>query len=56
VCGIILFRAVIILFVVVLVVGTRCTSVLSAAPICISPDVGVWALNKWYQSMGSVVR
>jgi hypothetical protein len=46
-CGIILFKAVIVLFVavgVVLVVDTCCTSVISAAPICTSPSVGLhWA-------------
>jgi hypothetical protein len=40
---------------VVLVVGTCCTSVISDAPICTSPGVGVWAPNKWYQSTDSVV-
>jgi hypothetical protein len=46
-CGIILFKVVIVLFVavgVVLVVDTCCTSVISAAPICTSPSVGLhWA-------------
>jgi hypothetical protein len=59
VCGIILFRTVIVLFVaveIVLVVGTCSISVVFATPICFSLGVGVWAPNKWYQSMGSVVR
>jgi hypothetical protein len=59
VCGIVLFRTVIVLFVdvgVVLVVDTCCTSIVSATPICTSPDVSLWAPNKWYQSMSSVVR
>jgi hypothetical protein len=44
VCEIVLFRAIIVLFVtvgVVLVVGTCCTIVVSAAPICTSHSVGV---------------
>jgi hypothetical protein len=49
VCEIVLFRVVIVLFVavgVVLIVDTYYTSVVSAAPICISPGVGVWAPTK----------
>jgi hypothetical protein len=49
VCGIVLFRAAIVLFVavrVVLVVGTCCTSVVSATHICNSPGVDVWAPTK----------
>jgi hypothetical protein len=45
VCGIVLFRAVIIMFVavgVVLIVGTCCTSVISAAPICTSSRSYLW--------------
>jgi hypothetical protein len=48
VCEIVLFRAIIVLFVavgVVLIVGTCCTIVVSAAPIYISHGVGVWAPN-----------
>jgi hypothetical protein len=59
VCGIVLFRAVIVLFVaveVVLVVDTCCTSTVYATPICTSPRSGLWAPNKWYQSTSSVVR
>jgi hypothetical protein len=44
VCMIVLFRAVIVLFVAVgavLVVGTCCTSVVSATPICTSPGMDV---------------
>jgi hypothetical protein len=45
-CGIVLFRAVIILSVaieVVLIVDTYCISIISAASICISPGVNLWA-------------
>jgi hypothetical protein len=45
VCGIVHFRVVIVFFVVVeviLVVDICCTSVVSAAPICISLGVDVW--------------
>jgi hypothetical protein len=57
-CEIILFRVIIVLFVivgVVLVVDTCCTSVVSTAPIYTSLGVSVWAPNKWYQSTSSVV-
>jgi hypothetical protein len=59
VCGIILFRAIIVLLVavgVILVVGTCCTSVVSAVPICTS--LSLWALTsgiraqvRWYSDV-----
>jgi hypothetical protein len=41
-CGIVLFSLIIVLLVavrVVLVVGTYCTNIVSATPVCTSPDL-----------------
>jgi hypothetical protein len=48
-CGIVLFRVVIVLFVAVeiaLVVDTCCISIVSAAPICTSSRSDLWPSNR----------